>query len=58
MSHFKSLRSLASLALVVICLFGGYGFYRMSSGDWISSIAFGVGMMGIMFSFLRNTQPK
>ncbi len=47
-----------SLALTVVCVFGGFGFYRMSSGDLISAIAFGFGMMGIMFSVLRNAKDK
>ncbi len=51
-------RILISLALTVVCIFGGFGFYRMSSGDLVSAIAFGFGMLGIMFSVLRNSKEK
>lgn len=51
----KDLRILSSIGLTVICAFGGFGFYRMSDGDLFSSIVFAIGMLGIMFSFLRNT---
>lgn len=50
------MRILMSVLLTLGCVLAGYAFYKMNPDDWINSIAFGFGLLGIMFSFLRTTK--
>ncbi len=52
----KSVRMALMLVLTLASLFGGFAFYRMSSGDLMSSVAFGFGLLGIIFSLMRNSK--
>jgi hypothetical protein len=52
------LRSLQAFGLTVVCLIVGYGFYRMNQRDWLNSVFFTLGILGIMMSFLRNSSKK
>jgi uncharacterized membrane protein YjjP (DUF1212 family) len=50
------LQSLKSVGLVLLSLMAGYGFYKMNNGDWINSIFFTIGILGITFSVMRNSK--
>ena len=49
-------RAALSLGLTVICLFVGYGFFKMNQRDWLNAIFFTVGLLGIMLSVLRRSR--
>jgi len=49
-------RVVLSLALTVVCLFVGYGFFKMNQRDWLNAIFFTVGLLGIMLSVLRRSK--
>ncbi len=52
-------KTIITILITIACAICGYGFYVMNKHDVINSIAFGLGLTGIMLSFLRNiNQPK
>lgn len=54
----RQTRTLASIGLTIACGFSGYAFYKMNPDQPIVAFIFAFGLLGIMLSFLRNTQSK
>lgn len=47
-------KKLLVVTLTICVLLAGHLFYKLNSGDLVNSIAFTVGLLGIMLSVLRN----
>ncbi len=50
------MRKVFTATLILGCLGGAFLFYKMNQGDWINASIFGVGLLGILMSYLRNSQ--
>jgi hypothetical protein len=44
------------ISLTILCLIGGYGFYKMNPRDPLIAVFFTLGLLGIMMSAFR--EPK
>ena len=51
----QKLKNSMLIFLTFCCFAGGYAFYKMNPHDLFPAIAFGLGLVGIMMSFARNT---
>ncbi len=48
------IKRLKIIALTVLCLIGGYGFYKMNPHDPLIAAFFTIGLLGIMMSAVRK----
>lgn len=48
------IKRLKTIALTVLCLIGGYGFYKMNPQEPLIAAFFTMGLLGIMMSAVRK----
>lgn len=50
------MKRLKIIALTILCLIGGYGFYKMNPQDPLIAAFFTLGLLGIMMSAVRKSR--
>lgn len=48
------MKKLKIIVLTILCVIGGYGFYKMNPHDPIIAVFFTLGLLGIMMSSVRK----